>query len=177
MNKVLFHKNTALKKSGTGASLASFSPAEASKVRNFHKSFGEYTITPLTALPSLAKSMGVGGIYVKDESKRFGLNAFKVLGGSYAIGCLLSEKLGLPIEELSSEVLCSEKVRKELGQITFATATDGNHGRGVAWTAQQLGQKATENSECLAVWAESRDRFLGIRSPDAPAVPHQKEGQ
>ncbi|MEO9336729.1 putative entry exclusion protein TrbK-alt [Mesorhizobium sp. SB112] len=42
---------------------------------------------------------------------------------------------------------------------------------------QQLGQKATENSECLAVWAESRDRFLGIRSPDAPAVPHQKEGQ
>ncbi|WP_266035658.1 putative entry exclusion protein TrbK-alt [Brucella intermedia] len=42
---------------------------------------------------------------------------------------------------------------------------------------QQLGQKATEDSECLAIWAESRDRFLGIRTQAGPAAPHQNEGQ
>ncbi len=142
MDKVLFYKNQAVKKVGQGASLEAFSPAEASKVLNFHKSFGEYSVTPLASLPALAKDLGVAGIHVKDESKRFGLNAFKVLGGSYAIGCLLAERLGRPLEELGRPELCSAAVREQLGQITFATATDGNHGRGVAWTAQQLGQKA-----------------------------------
>ena len=58
----------------------------ASKVRAYHESFPMYKLTPLCKLEGLANKLGVGEIYVKDESYRFGLNAFKVLGGSYAIG-------------------------------------------------------------------------------------------
>ena len=127
---------------GKGASLADFSPEESKKVRAFHQGFGEYAPTPLVPLPNLAKHLGVAAIYVKDESKRFGLNAFKVLGGAYAIGNILAERLGLPIEKAGIDVLRSPDAKKKLGDITFATATDGNHGRGVAWTAQQLGMHA-----------------------------------
>lgn len=142
MNSVALHINTSRKRPGTGAGLEPFNAQEAARVRNFHKSFKEYAPTPLHSLPALANHMGVGGLYVKDESLRFGLNAFKVLGGSYAVGRLLAEKLHRPIESLGRESLCADAVRTQLGDITFATATDGNHGRGLAWTAQQLGQKA-----------------------------------
>lgn len=115
---------------------------EINKARKFHQSFPQYTKTPLADLGNLAKSLGLGGLYLKDESYRFGLNAFKVLGGSYAMGKYLAGKLGSDISELSFDKLTSETVRKELGEITFVTATDGNHGRGVAWTANQLKQKS-----------------------------------
>ena len=118
------------------------SEKEIQKVRNFHKSFDEYSLTPLHELENLAKYLGIKNIFVKDESYRFGLNAFKVLGGSYAIGKYLADKLGLDISEVSFDYLRSPEVKKELGEITFVTATDGNHGRGVAWAANQLGQKS-----------------------------------
>lgn len=86
--------------------------------------------------------MGIKEFLVKDESKRFGLNAFKVLGGSYAIGNFLAERLGKDISEVDFNMLKSEETKKKLGDITFYTATDGNHGRGVAWAANQLGQKS-----------------------------------
>ncbi|MEY2195344.1 diaminopropionate ammonia-lyase [Neobacillus sp. BF23-41] len=112
------------------------------KVRNFHKSFPEYKATPLHSLNELSKLLGVSNIWVKDESYRFGLNAFKVLGGSYAVGKYLAEKLNADISELSFEKLRSKEVKEKLGDITFVTATDGNHGRGIAWAANQLGQKS-----------------------------------
>lgn len=118
------------------------SPVETKKVRDFHKSFESYTPTPLRNLSNLSNMLGVEAIFVKDESYRFGLNAFKALGGSYAIGKYLAEKLGMSIENITFNMLKSPQVKEKLGQITFATATDGNHGRGVAWAAQQLGQKA-----------------------------------
>jgi diaminopropionate ammonia-lyase len=114
----------------------------AKKVRDFHKSFPEYKVTPLHRLDKLAKQLGVSDIWVKDESYRFGLNAFKVLGGSFAIGKYLAEKLNVDISDLSFEKLRSKEVKEELGEITFVTATDGNHGRGIAWAANQLGQKS-----------------------------------
>lgn len=113
-----------------------------SKVRKFHKSFPEYKVTPLHKLDNLAKYLGVESIFLKDESYRFGLNAFKVLGGAYAIGKFLAERLGLDIMEMSFEKLRTRKVKERLGNITFVTATDGNHGRGIAWAANQLGQKS-----------------------------------
>ena len=79
---------------------------------------------------------------MKDESYRFGLNAFKVLGGSYAIGNYMAKKLGEDISRLTFEQLASDETREQLGEIIFVTATDGNHGRGVAWTARQLKQRA-----------------------------------
>ncbi len=118
------------------------SDAVIEKVRDFHKSFSEYSVTPLHKLENLAKYLGLKNIFLKDESYRFGLNAFKVLGGSYAIGKYLADKLGLDISEVSFDYLRSDEVKRELGEITFVTATDGNHGRGVAWAANQLGQKS-----------------------------------
>ncbi len=115
---------------------------EARKVQQFHASFPVYEKTPLAALPDTAAALGLEAMYVKDESYRFGLNAFKVLGGSYAIGNYLAQKLGMDISELPYEKMISDEVREKLGEITFVTATDGNHGRGVAWTANQLKQKA-----------------------------------
>ena len=114
----------------------------AKKVQAFHASFPVYKETPLAVLRETAGLLGIDNIYVKDESYRFGLNAFKVLGGSYEIGNYLAQKLGKTISEMPYERLVSEEVRKELGDITFVTATDGNHGRGVAWTVGQLRQRA-----------------------------------
>lgn len=119
-----------------------FEMDEIKKVNKFHESFEVYNKTPLVKLDNLAKSLGVKNIFVKDESYRFGLNAFKVLGGSYAIGKLLAKKLEVDISDVSFEYLRSKEVKDKIGQITLTTATDGNHGRGVAWAAQQLGQKA-----------------------------------
>ena len=128
--------------SGEKYNLDFMSLENAKKVQAFHASFPVYRETPLAVLKETAGLLGIDNIYVKDESYRFGLNAFKVLGGSYAIGNYLAQKLGKTISEMPYERLVSEDVRKELGDITFVTATDGNHGRGVAWTAGQLKQGA-----------------------------------
>ncbi|MCJ0519875.1 diaminopropionate ammonia-lyase [Clostridioides difficile] len=115
---------------------------EITKVRNFHKSFPQYKETPLANLEGLAKKLGVAGVYVKDESYRFGLNAFKVLGGSYSMGRYLAQRLNTDISELGYDKLTSKEIKEKLGEITFFTATDGTHGRGVDWTANKLGQKS-----------------------------------
>lgn len=118
------------------------SEENVTKANDFHKSFPQYSVTPLQKLSALASYLGVKGIYCKDESYRFGLNAFKVLGGSYAMGRYIAKELGRDISQLPYNVLSSDKLREEFGQATFFTATDGNHGRGVAWAAKRLGQKA-----------------------------------
>ena len=120
----------------------SFTTVEAQKARDFHASFPIYQPTPLTSLPNLAQALGVGEIRVKDESFRFGLNAFKVLGGSYAMGRYIAKTLGEDISALPAKRILSPEIKEKLGEVTFVTATDGNHGRGVAWTAHQLGQKS-----------------------------------
>ena len=118
------------------------SEENVTKANEFHKSFPQYSVTPLQKLSALASYLGVKGIYCKDESYRFGLNAFKVLGCSYAMGRYIAKELGRDISQLPYNVLSSDKLREEFGQATFFTATDGNHGRGVAWAAKRLGQKA-----------------------------------
>lgn len=121
--------------------IENMSVTEMRKANDFHKSFPQYRVTPLTPLPNLASHLGLKRLYVKDESFRFGLNAFKVLGGSYAIGRYIARQLGRDISEVSYDVLTSDALRAEFGQATFFTATDGNHGRGVAWAANKLDQK------------------------------------
>ncbi len=115
---------------------------EAEKVLNFHQTIASYQPTPLLALNELAKKLGVERIYVKDESHRFGLNAFKALGGTYAMAKMICKILQLPDECLDFNYLSSPEIKQKSGQLTFVTATDGNHGRGVAWSAAMLGQKA-----------------------------------
>ncbi|MBO6221626.1 MAG: diaminopropionate ammonia-lyase, partial [Bacteroidales bacterium] len=115
---------------------------EVQKARRFHESFPQYSVTPLATLPKMAEHLGLGRVSVKDESWRFGLNAFKVLGGSYAMARYIAEETGKDISELPYSVLTSAKLKEEFGTATFFSATDGNHGRGVAWAANKLGQKA-----------------------------------
>jgi diaminopropionate ammonia-lyase len=112
------------------------------EVQAFHRQLPGYNPTPLAGLKSLARSWGLRDIFVKDESQRFGLKAFKVLGGSYAVARLVCRQLGRALSEVPYAQLISDEVREQIGQITLATATDGNHGRGVAWAAERLGQKA-----------------------------------
>ncbi|MCI5801961.1 MAG: pyridoxal-phosphate dependent enzyme [Oscillospiraceae bacterium] len=104
-----------LQHSPTGGS---FSPIFCGKtfaeVLAFHRSLPGYFPTPLISLPALAQRLGVGGIYLKDESQRFGLGAFKALGASYALHRALVNNPG------TDEIV---------------TATDGNYGRAVAWAA------------------------------------------
>ncbi|MCR1933800.1 diaminopropionate ammonia-lyase [Clostridium tepidum] len=142
MSKSIKWKNNSMKGVTDKASVEFLGEKEIKKARDFHQSFPQFTKTPLVNLNNLAKYLGVAGVYVKDESYRFGLNAFKVLGGSFSMGKYLAKRLGKDISELSYQKLTSEEVRKKLGDITFITATDGNHGRGVAWTATQLNQKS-----------------------------------
>ena len=118
------------------------STENVAKARAFHRSFPQYSITPLAKLDGMASELGLGGVYVKDESYRFGLNAFKVLGGSFAMGRYIAQQMGRDVGEMTYEYLTSPAFREEFGQATFFTATDGNHGRGVAWAANKLGQKA-----------------------------------
>lgn len=138
-------------------------PEHAEQVRSFHKTIPGYAPTPLVSLDDTAKALGVGKIWVKDESKRFGLNAFKVLGGSYAMGRLMARRLGLEIPDFST--LTAGETREKLGDITFVTATDGNHGRGVAWSAAQLDQRSVVYMPA----GSARERLENIRAAGADA--------
>jgi len=139
---------------------------ETGKARSFHRSFPQYAETPLVNLSHLAAALGIKGFYLKDESWRFGLNAFKVLGGSYAIGRYIAGRLGRDIADLDYRTLTSEETKRKLGDITFYTATDGNHGRGVAWAAARLRQK----SVVLMPKGSSPTRLANIRKEGAEAT-------
>ncbi len=123
-------------------STTNFSVAIAASVQNFHRSFDEYEPSPLVPLKDLARSLGMGAISVKDESNRLGLDAFKVLGASHAMGKFLADRLNTSLDRLSFDAASLAKLKAKLGECTFVTATDGNHGRAVAWAARQLGQRA-----------------------------------
>lgn len=138
---IKYQLNARKKPHDQGVDLSLLNEKVSKEVCGFHRKFSNYVPTPLVNLSALAQYLNVGSIHLKDESKRFGLNAFKVLGGAYAIGKYLADKLGRDINTLSFDELSSPEIRAQLGEITFVTATDGNHGRGVAWAAQQLGQK------------------------------------
>ena len=130
-----------LPKGGDGAP-AVMSEESIDKARAFHASFPHYEPTPLANLANMADYLGVGGLFVKDESYRFGLNAFKALGGSFAIANYIADQVGKNVSDCAFGYLASEQALEDLGPVTFFTATDGNHGRGVAWAARQLNQKA-----------------------------------
>lgn len=147
------------------SSASKFGREKAETALRYHHSFPGYEPTPLAHLSDLAASLGIGDLYVKDESKRFGLNAFKGLGGSFCLGKYMAEKLGKDISELDYAALTSPETRKAVGEITFVTATDGNHGRGIAWTAKMLGQKAV----VYMPKGSARERLENIRKLGAQA--------
>ncbi|GHJ41697.1 diaminopropionate ammonia-lyase [Streptomyces sp. TS71-3] len=120
---------------GPGARTWRCDPAPAA-VRGFHAGLPGHAPTPLTELPSLAAELGVGRVFVKDESCRLGLPAFKALGASWAVHRILAERAERPEDGRQSEGVADP------GPILLVTATDGNHGRAVARMAHRLGQRA-----------------------------------
>lgn len=99
-----------------------------------------YTMTPLHSLPALAQAMGVASVHYKDEGSRFGLGSFKALGGAYAVARLLCRELGAKLgRTLGTQDLLTPELRALCADITVTCATDGNHGRSVAWGAQLFG--------------------------------------
>lgn len=116
--------------------------AEAlAKVRTEITGWPGYALTPMHHLPGLAQRLGVAALDYKDESSRFGLGSFKALGGAYAVGRLLCREVGKRLgREVTMEALrTDEELRAVSATLTVTTATDGNHGRSVAWGAQLFG--------------------------------------
>jgi diaminopropionate ammonia-lyase len=99
-----------------------------------------YAPTPLHDLPRIAEEVGVATIRIKDEGSRFGLGSFKALGGAYAVANLLAAELSRRGVALSagSAVLSDGRYSDQTQAITVTCATDGNHGRSVAWGAQRF---------------------------------------
>ncbi|PVH80737.1 tryptophan synthase beta subunit-like PLP-dependent enzyme, partial [Cadophora sp. DSE1049] len=116
-------------------------PSRNPEVKVFHQSLPNYNTTPLVPLPGIAKELGIAHLVVKDESSRFGLSAFKILGASWATKCSLEKRLGLDKSPfpVSLEQLASAA---QAADFTLYAATDGNHGRAVARMAMYLGIKA-----------------------------------
>ncbi len=100
-----------------------------------------YAPTPLVPLPGLAAEFGIGQLLYKEERHRFGLNSFKALGGAYAVMRVLAKELARRgvVEPVTSSDLAAGRWREFTRDITVASATDGNHGRSVAWGARTFG--------------------------------------
>ncbi len=116
-------------------SLAAFEAA-----RDEIGSWPGYAPTPLVALPALAREAGVAEVRYKDEAHRFGLKSFKALGGAYAVLAVLKEHLARNgVADVTAADLMAGRHRDLVRPVTVAAATDGNHGRSVAWGAQMFG--------------------------------------
>ncbi|KAF2106303.1 tryptophan synthase beta subunit-like PLP-dependent enzyme [Lophiotrema nucula] len=113
-------------------------PADPS-VGPFHRRLPDYNITPLVTLPNLAQELGLGHVVIKDESLRFGLPAFKILGASWAIYKAVCTECELPLTTSLKELGEAAKQRN----IKLVTCTEGNWGRATARMAKYLGISAT----------------------------------
>ena len=114
---------------------ATFATESADAVLAFHRSLPGYAPTPLHGLDRLADRLGVRRIWVKDEGRRYGLKAFKALGAAYALCRVLARHLDLSGGAPTFDRFSSPALQDRLAKTTCTTATDGNHGRAVAWAA------------------------------------------
>jgi diaminopropionate ammonia-lyase len=141
--RIHFRLNPAARRRGaSGTDTGGFSPEAARAALAYHRSLPGYEPTPLISLAHKAADLGIARILIKDESRRFSLKAFKVLGASYALADAMIRRLGSMPGSLSFDFFRRPAVRRALKHETVVTATDGNHGRAVAWTAERIGCRA-----------------------------------
>lgn len=140
--------------------------APGPEVLAFHQRLAGYRATELVDLPAVAAHAGVGRLLVKAETERFGLPAFKALGASWATYRTLVAQLGRVEPEWTSWDDLAAVVADRLGPLRLATATDGNHGRAVAWVARNLGLAAT----ILVPAGTAEARIAGIESEGAQVL-------
>lgn len=136
----IIHNNSDLSTKNQENAKKMFPVEIAREARKFHRQIPGYRMTPLVAMPNLAHMLGLGGIYIKNEALRLELNSFKVMGGSFAIYQFIKKLLNED-KELTFEYLTSKECHDRVGDIVFCSATDGNHGRGLAWASHMLGHK------------------------------------
>jgi diaminopropionate ammonia-lyase len=112
-------------------------------VSAFHAGLPGYRPTELLELPALAGELRVGRVFVKDESTRLGLSAFKVLGASWAVAQVLAGSPAPAVGDAAEGFTVAALRRAAAGRpVELVTATDGNHGRAVAWMGRLLDMKA-----------------------------------
>lgn len=141
------------------------SPASA---RSFHKTLQGYKPTPLVPLPALAAELHVGKVFLKNESDRLGLPAFKILGASWAVCRAVCEHFGLDATAMTVPALRDHLEAQAAGALpVLVTATDGNHGRAVARMAKLLGLTA----RIYIPGGLSNAAIEGIRGEGAELVP------
>ena len=123
------HRESVMSQAGFDAAFAEIS------------SWPGYSPTPLVSLPELAQALGIAELLYKDERGRFGLGSFKALGGAYAVANVLRLKVqqAHQLAHVSSKQLLSGAFKEAIGAATVTCATDGNHGRSVAWGARLFG--------------------------------------
>ena len=131
------------------------------EARAFHRRLPGYAATPLVSAPALAAGSDVANLWVKDESTRLGLPAFKILGASWAVYRLLVDRLGHEPEWRALDDL--RDAFSPLGRLQLVAATDGNHGRAVARMAALLGYEST----ILVPSGTARGRITSIEGEGA----------
>lgn len=116
------------------------SPEGLDDARSAISAWPGYRPTPLVPLPGLARALDIGGLWYKQEDARFGLHSFKPLGGAYAV---LRRLMAVIREQTGSEPEIADILAGHFADIasgvTVTAATDGNHGRSVAWGARMFG--------------------------------------
>ena len=137
-------------------------PAPSPKPWGLHQKLPGYQPTPLRQLDDLARIAGVSAVHLKDESNRFGLPAYKILGASWATLRILERMLGSALEPWTNVDQLRERL-VPLGRLQLITMTDGNHGRGVARVARWLGYAA----EIFVPRGTAQARIEGIESEGA----------
>jgi len=114
--------------------------ADCRRAKNVIEGWSGYQATPLHSLHEFAAELGIESLHYKDEGGRFGLGSFKALGGAYAVLRLLAEEIPkISGETASDESIGNGEFADTVQRLTVVTATDGNHGRSVAWGARQFG--------------------------------------
>ncbi|MGH3666210.1 MAG: diaminopropionate ammonia-lyase, partial [Egibacteraceae bacterium] len=135
--------------------------------RAFHRTMPSYSQTSVVPLPDLAAELGIGELWMKDESERIGLPSFKILGGAWAVHRLLLQRVGEPFAGRGFDEL--RRVAARLAPLTLCTATDGNHGRGLARMARLLGLDAVvfvpDNTVQVRIAAIESEQATVVISP------------